>query len=357
MGVRGRGDTKAAPRTTPPCSPSRGRASRCEGCHGDFADDSTRSSTGPCDAPIVRPMSLRSKLLTRGRLLAWGFVAFTASVVACASTPPNAAMRAKVAAGCRDTADCSALVAEANARVHECESAARPRDCSPEHADAAEARALLLPFQRADDAHRQRELALRKSAAEEQRRLLAASRAEEEQRRVEGEREARTRRDAELERAEAATTIRERTYRALGPNGRRDYLAACYAAGQEVIAPAILEIESSSAQPKSCALLLYLLMAAGESDAEGEALIAQAEKHLAETAPREATVPRRSSSSVSSSAHSSTRASSRSSTDDESDSSSRSLLCCDGTLSPTCTCDGSHRGCCSHHKGVCGCAD
>jgi hypothetical protein len=30
------------------------------------------------------------------------------------------------------------------------------------------------------------------------------------------------------------------------------------------------------------------------------------------------------------------------------------LLCCDGTLSPTCACPG-HRGCCSHHGGVCGC--
>ena len=34
----------------------------------------------------------------------------------------------------------------------------------------------------------------------------------------------------------------------------------------------------------------------------------------------------------------------------------RPLLCCDKTLSPTCTCNGPHRGCCSHHKGVCGCA-
>jgi hypothetical protein len=33
------------------------------------------------------------------------------------------------------------------------------------------------------------------------------------------------------------------------------------------------------------------------------------------------------------------------------------LLCCDGTTSPSCTCGGSHRGCCSHHHGVCGCAE
>lgn len=32
-----------------------------------------------------------------------------------------------------------------------------------------------------------------------------------------------------------------------------------------------------------------------------------------------------------------------------------SLLCCDGSLSPSCSCSGSHRGCCSHHGGVCGC--
>jgi hypothetical protein len=31
-----------------------------------------------------------------------------------------------------------------------------------------------------------------------------------------------------------------------------------------------------------------------------------------------------------------------------------SLLCCDGSISPTCACPG-HRGCCSHHGGVCGC--
>ena len=35
----------------------------------------------------------------------------------------------------------------------------------------------------------------------------------------------------------------------------------------------------------------------------------------------------------------------------------RALLCCDGTASPTCTCNGPRRGCCSHHKGVCGCVE
>lgn len=32
------------------------------------------------------------------------------------------------------------------------------------------------------------------------------------------------------------------------------------------------------------------------------------------------------------------------------------LLCNDGTLSPSCTCSGSWRGCCSHHGGVAGCS-
>jgi len=31
------------------------------------------------------------------------------------------------------------------------------------------------------------------------------------------------------------------------------------------------------------------------------------------------------------------------------------LRCNDGTMSPSCTCGGSHRGCCSHHGGVAGC--
>jgi len=33
----------------------------------------------------------------------------------------------------------------------------------------------------------------------------------------------------------------------------------------------------------------------------------------------------------------------------------RGLRCCDGTSSPSCSCSGSHRGCCSRHGGVCGC--
>jgi hypothetical protein len=32
-------------------------------------------------------------------------------------------------------------------------------------------------------------------------------------------------------------------------------------------------------------------------------------------------------------------------------------LCCDGTVSPSCRCGRSRRGCCSHHDGVCGCDD
>ncbi len=30
--------------------------------------------------------------------------------------------------------------------------------------------------------------------------------------------------------------------------------------------------------------------------------------------------------------------------------------CCDGTDSPSCTCENRKRGCCSHHGGVCGCS-
>jgi hypothetical protein len=32
------------------------------------------------------------------------------------------------------------------------------------------------------------------------------------------------------------------------------------------------------------------------------------------------------------------------------------LRCCDGSDSPSCTCGNPHRGCCSHHSGVCGCS-
>lgn len=34
----------------------------------------------------------------------------------------------------------------------------------------------------------------------------------------------------------------------------------------------------------------------------------------------------------------------------------RMVMCCDGVTSPTCECSrSSHRGCCSHHGGMCGC--
>jgi hypothetical protein len=36
--------------------------------------------------------------------------------------------------------------------------------------------------------------------------------------------------------------------------------------------------------------------------------------------------------------------------------SSAALRCCDGSLSPKCTCGGGRRGCCSRHGGVCGCS-
>lgn len=32
------------------------------------------------------------------------------------------------------------------------------------------------------------------------------------------------------------------------------------------------------------------------------------------------------------------------------------LRCCDGEMSPSCTCGGPRRGCCSYHGGVCGCS-
>jgi hypothetical protein len=34
---------------------------------------------------------------------------------------------------------------------------------------------------------------------------------------------------------------------------------------------------------------------------------------------------------------------------------SRSIVCADGEYSPTCMCNGNHRGCCSHHGGIAGC--
>jgi hypothetical protein len=93
-----------------------------------------------------------------------------------------------------------------------------------------------------------------------------------------------------------------------------------------------------------------LILEAAQSQSERRQLIALQDRlnarraALAVTTPREPGVGPRSTGQRGSPASGS-----------ESSGGSGRVKCCDGTLSPSCSCGRSLRGCCSHHGGVCGC--
>lgn len=275
-------------------------------------------------------------------LSSWALLSVLLS--ACAPTPPNAALRAKVEAGCDTFERCHALVAETYTRARECERAFPVRDCSLERTDEAHAKALLRPYERAEEIRRQREEAQRTAAEALQNEQQRTARSEELQRVEQLKREQQEAREAEQQRLQRAREVRSTTYAALGPDGRRAYLAACYQAGAEILSPEILEVEGAHATRQSCDRLLYLLVAASETDADVEALLSDAERRVDTYGP-----------SVPVPTQSPTFSNATEGTGSDFEPEERYLLCCDGTVSPSCACGGPQRGCCSHHKGICGC--
>ena len=241
---------------------------------------------------------------------------------------------AKLDRGCPDQASCRRLVDEASARVARCQdNTVGYVRCADARADLEIARGYWdeKERERVDELNRQAALDFKKQREAQEAERLAAEQHRRDMERVaiEERQEAHRARIAE----QAAAHERElEPLRLLGKPGRQAELRACH--------------DSSS----SCQGLLERLLEVAEDDPEKSALV-HLDQDLRVRAVRAATEP-----SYSGSSHSRSGSSSRSASTHDS-ASSGGLLCRDGTLSPTCSCAGSHRGCCSHHGGVAGCAD
>ncbi len=248
---------------------------------------------------------------------------------------------------CTERWECSALLEEARRREATCETNTIGRvRCDEARADLSAVERMKQRFDERDTeeararAERERERAEREEAERQ--------RAEEEALREEQAMLALEQRKAE----KAAEEARLSFYRPMTLDLRRQRLVRCHQDGSEV--------RQDLGVARDCDTLLVDLLAVAESDEEKQRLVRANEEAIeavrkakeAEERREEArrNGPVRSSSSSGSSSGWSSGASSGSSSGG-----SGRLLCCDGTLSPSCTCGGSRRGCCSHHGGVCGC--
>lgn len=241
----------------------------------------------------------------------------------------------KLQTGCADGKACRGLVAEAEARVQRC----KPNTlgyirCDDARADLMLAKSLLKE-QEADEARAERERRERGALLEEKRReerqaAQAAARAEEARLAEERQRLHRE----ELQRRAAEQHAREiDRLRYLGKTGREAELEACH--DGEAVA--------------GCTEILDKLLEAAGDDSERSSL-AQLDQKLRIESSRPKRAPagsaRKSYSGGSGSAASRAVAAPVS---------SGRVRCRDGTLSPSCSCGRSLRGCCSHHGGVAGC--
>lgn len=255
--------------------------------------------------------------------------------------------RRKLDVGCNSYGSCNALVAEGQARTRDCRDneVGRVR-CDEAEVDVERAHVLLEPYARAEQARRSREAQER---AERERQDREAAYAHQEQLR-------KQKRQAEIAAATAAERDRRlRPYRSMTPEAREAYLRRCYRDGFE-------RREDLEQYYRPCDVLLNELLEAAASEEEREALMAsseaakieeaQAAQEVAqEAAKQEAAAAKREA------AARQQRSSQPASTSGSHSSSSGALRCCDGSISPSCTCAGSRRGCCSHHGGVCGCTN
>lgn len=219
--------------------------------------------------------------------------------------------------GCLDVAKCELLVADAQARVARCQ----PNTigyirCSDARADLQVASTLLD--------QRRREVETRERVAREAvaRADLQAQQANYERRHKE-EAEA-TRREFEHRQQMETAAIAERTERDLLERERREKDEAAELERLRLLGRAGRDRELRDCYREAgglCRALLVKLLEVADNDAEKRALVALDQKLADAPAP---------------------------------ESGGGSLRCCDGSTSG-CSCGGSHRGCCSHHGGVCGC--
>jgi hypothetical protein len=240
---------------------------------------------------------------------------------------------------CSERWECTALLEEARRREATCE----PNTVGRVRCD--EARADLNAVERMKQRFDEREAEKERVAAERQLKQAELEEAE----RASAEEEALREEQAMLvlEQRRVEETAREARlgfYRPMTLDLRRQRLVRCHQDGTEV--------RQDLGVSRDCDTLLVDLLAVAQSDEEKQLLVRANEEAIeavrkakdAEQQREEASrnAPSRGTSSASYSSGSSSGGSGR-------------LLCCDGSLSPSCTCGGSRRGCCSHHGGVCGC--
>lgn len=240
---------------------------------------------------------------------------------------------------CSERWECTALLEEARRREATCE----PNTVGRVRCD--EARADLNAVERMKQRFDEREAENERVAAERQLKQAELEEAERASAEEEALREEQAMLVLEQRRVEeAAREARLGFYRPMTLDLRRQRLLRCHQDGTEV--------RQDLGVSRDCDTLLVDLLAVAQSDEEKQLLVRANEEAIeavrkAKDAAQEReearrNAPRRSTSSASSSSGSPSGGSGR-------------LLCCDGSLSPSCTCGGSRRGCCSHHGGVCGC--
>lgn len=246
---------------------------------------------------------------------------------------------------CGSRWECVALLEEARRREATCEENTIGKvRCDEARADL---HAVERMKQRFDERERERlELVAERERAKAEQEEESRARAEEEQ-----ERDEERRRALEAQRAEqAAEKARLDVYRFMTLPLRIKRLVRCREDGGE--------LRRDLGVSRDCDTLLVDLLAVTEDDGDKQALVRAneetidaARKAREAAAKREAAKPdeRTKPYSGGSSASSNAPGAGTSSSD------GGRLLCCDGSLSPSCTCSGPRRGCCSHHGGVCGC--
>lgn len=223
--------------------------------------------------------------------------------------------RTKLANGCETAAQCQRLVDEAFERKSRC---SKPNfdapPCDVASADLAAADRLRQQRAEYDGEFRAQQQRQEAEAAAERQRQYELKKAAERQQLAEQEEKRRTaavaaataRELEDEEKAAAADAAEAERLKLLGRTGRERELRACYKNAGGL-----------------CRELLSRLLAVASNESEKRALVALDQQLASRPDVLES-------------------------------SGTGGLRCCDGSAS-SCSCGGSHRGCCAHHGGVCGC--
>ncbi len=286
-----------------------------DGVDPDIFGDLRHARSPECSSALT--VAGRSVYDPRMRSRFWVVLSLFAVMAGCM---PSENFHARVVQGCRSAAECMMLHQEATSRFQECQNENIPfvgflRPPGPRCAGAeADVRATLQYFNF---------FQLQAERDEEARRRWAAQQTLQQQ-------EAWAK-QYEAQRILAEQQQLEARWLALDPKGcaERGERPTC-----EELRVFIVQNPSSTHQKEAASALEAGRARIAEAHEEQARRAAEEEAKRARSRPR------------------STPPAGASSAGEDAGSAGR-VCCCDGTISPTCTYV--HRGCCSHHGGVCGC--